>query len=261
MAHLFREVLPQLLYLAKLQIRFASLVPPGRQVELYNRLTQVSKHVHCSHNASDVLAFIVEILSVPKDSPGCIVEAGCFKGGSTAKFSLFAKLVGRPLVVFDSFQGIPANEEPQEKSILGHSIKDAFPGGSFCGSLDEVRANVEKYGEIDVCRFVPGWFEDTMPHFNEPVCAAFLDVDLASSTKSCLKYLYPLLIPGGVICSQDGHFPRVIEVFSDDRFWEEEVGYKRPPIEGLRKRPVIRVVKPAGERAPLSATTPATPLA
>lgn len=261
MTHLFREVLPQLVLLAKLQVRFASLVPPGEQIKLYNRMTRVSKHVPCSHNASDVLAFIVEILSVPKDSPGCIVEAGCFKGGSTAKFSIIAKRVGRPLVVFDSFQGIPPHEEPHEKSILGHSIQDCFPPGSFCGSLDEVKGNVEQYGEIDVCRFVPGWFENTMPQFSEPVCAAFLDVDLASSTKTCLKHLYPLLVPGGVICSQDGHFPRVIDVFSDDRFWEEEVGCKRPPVEGLRKRPVIKVVKPAAQGQLVAARTPARPLA
>lgn len=46
-------------------------------------------------------------------------------------------------------------------------------------------------------RFIKGWFEDTMPVFNERIIAAYIDVDLASSTKTCLKYLYPLLVPGG----------------------------------------------------------------
>ena len=44
-------------------------------------------------------------VSVPDLSPeleGCIVEAGCFKGGSAAKFSLIAEKLGRPLIVFDS---------------------------------------------------------------------------------------------------------------------------------------------------------------
>jgi O-methyltransferase len=52
--------------------------------------------------------------------PGVIVEAGCYKGGSTAKFSLMAEKVNRDLVVFDSFQGIPENAEPHEKDMFGN---------------------------------------------------------------------------------------------------------------------------------------------
>ena len=72
---------------------------------------------------------------------------------------------------------------------------------------------------------------------------AYLDVDLASSTKTCLKYLYPLVIPGGIIYSQDGDFPLVIEVFNDDRFWENEVGCKKPDIEGLGKKKLLKIIK------------------
>ncbi len=49
-----------------------------------------------------------------------------------------------------------------------------------------------------------------MPCFEQPVLGAYIDVDLASSTIACLKYLYPRLVPGGVIVSQDGDFPLVI---------------------------------------------------
>ena len=41
----------------------------------------------------------VAILSIPKDKDGCIVEAGSYKGGSTAKFSLFAKLANREILI------------------------------------------------------------------------------------------------------------------------------------------------------------------
>ena len=64
------------------------------------------------------------MLSIPKDSEGCIVEAGVYKGGSGAKFSIFAKLVGRRLILFDSFESLPKNLENHDKSILGHSIKN-----------------------------------------------------------------------------------------------------------------------------------------
>ena len=101
-----------------------------------------------------------------------------------------------------------------------------------------------KYGSIEPCRFIKGWFENTMPAFSERIVAAFIDVDLASSTRTCLKYLYPLLVPGGIIYSHDGDFPLVIEVFMDNDFWEKEVGSKKPYIEGLGERKLIRIIKP-----------------
>lgn len=246
MGRCWREVILEMIELARLQTRFASHIPSvSLQMTLLRRMRTISKHVPCAHNTSEPLSFIVDLLAAPKAAKGCIVEAGCYKGGSTSKFSIFARLLDRPLVVFDSFEGLPPNAEDHNKSILGHSVREWFQGGRFSGSLDEVRHNVSTYGEVDVCRFVKGWFDETMPLFRETVCAAYLDVDLASSTRTCLKHLYPLLVPGGVICSQDGDFPLVIEVLADDRFWEEEVGCGRPHIEGLGRRKLIRIVKPA----------------
>src|SRR5207244_1008155 len=140
-------------------------------------------------------------------------EAGCYKGGSTAKFSLAAHAAGKELVVFDSFQGLPENEEPHGTTIFGEVIR--FKKGHYRGTLDEVSDNVSRFGKIGSCRFVPGWFEATLTDFQVPVSAIYLDVDLAASTRTCLKYLYPLLEPGGILYSQDGHIPLVIAVFED----------------------------------------------
>jgi len=110
--------------------------------------------------------------------------------------------------------------------------------------LSEVKRNVVRYGDLGVCTFVKGWFDDTMPKFSKLIAAVFLDVDLASSTRTCLKYLYPLLTPGGVLYSHDGHLPLVVDVFRDSSFWKKEVGCSRPYIEGLGKRKLIRIIKP-----------------
>jgi len=219
----------------------------GKRLAFARRLARISQNVLCPHNQSQIIAFLSAFLALPPEKEGCIVEAGSYKGGSTAKFSIGARMVNRQLVAFDSFEGLPENLEPHEKSILGHSIENAFEGGRFCGTLEEVKANVSKYGEPDVCRYIQGWFDETMPDFSEKICAAYVDVDLASSTKTCLKYLYPLLIPGGVLVSQDGDFPLVIEVFDDDEFWENEVGCKKPHIEGLGSRKLLKIVKPVGQ--------------
>lgn len=141
--------------------------------------------------------------------PGCIVEAGAYKGGSASKLSLAARLAGRRLYVFDSFSGLPIHDEPHSKSIFGGQI--AFPAGAWRGTIDEVRATIDRYGVSEVCELVPGWFDDTLPGFTEPVAVAYIDVDLATSTRICLAYLYPLLIRDGVLFSQDGHVPLVVD--------------------------------------------------
>jgi len=67
--------------------------------------------VKSQHNQSEILAFVWTILTRPKQDRGVIFEARCYKGSSTAKFSLAAIFGGRGLIVFDSFQGIPDNAE------------------------------------------------------------------------------------------------------------------------------------------------------
>ena len=51
------------------------------------------------HYQGQILAFVRAILAAPRDTNGVIVEAGCYRGVSSAKFSLAAKLVGKKLAV------------------------------------------------------------------------------------------------------------------------------------------------------------------
>lgn len=213
-------------------------MPPRERKQLLSRFKRISRDVESPHDESHVLTFVVQCLR-RREVPGVLVEAGCFKGSSTAKFSIVASMLGKQLVVFDSFQGLPPNDEAHTESILGHSIEGWFDQGNFRGTLDEVRAAIETYGEIEACELVPGWFEDTMPSFDRPIAAGYLDVDLASSTRTCLKHLYPLVSPGGALVSQDGDFPLVLEVFEDRSFWENEVGCPMPEIDGLGQRKML----------------------
>ena len=96
-----------------------------------------------------------------------------------------------------------------------------FVRGLYAGAEEEVRANVARFGEIGVCEFIKGWFSDALPRLAEPVAVAFIDVDLAESTRTCLRYIYPRLVPGGVFLSHDGNLPLCIEVFRDERLWND----------------------------------------
>jgi O-methyltransferase len=192
------------------------------------------------HYQRQILDFVKAILRAPRDKPGVVIEAGCFRGVSTAKFSLAAKLAAKQLVVLDSFQGIPPNKEKHE--IYGKSV--TFDEGDYAASLDEVKKNISDYGDIDSCRFVAGWFDDTLPDFTDPVAVVYLDVDLVSSTTTCLKYLWPLLEPGGLVMSQDGHLTRIQELFNDENFWRDEIGCEAPVVTYIRATQLLSVRKP-----------------
>lgn len=196
-----------------------------RRLVIMFRFFAISTSIPSLHKQAEILQFVRGVL-LKRDVEGCIVEAGAYKGGSAAKFSIIAKLVNKQFVIFDSYRGLPESQEPWDRSIVGTKVN--FSAGRYHGSLNEVRENIERYGEIGTCRFVEGWFEDTMPDFSGPVAAAYLDVDLASSTKTCLKYLYPLLSPGGAIYTQDAHLPLVRAAFTDGEFWLNEVGCSTP---------------------------------
>jgi len=190
----------------------------------------ISDSVICTHSNRQMLEVISAALSFSGDPEGCIVQAGCYKGGSTAKMSIAANMVQRQLIVFDSFEGMPENNEHLGK-------------GEWSGTLEEVQDNLRRFGSIEVCEFFKGWFDDTMPTFERPIVAIYLDVGLSSSNRTCIKYLYPLLVPGGVLFSQVRNLAPVVELYDNDEFWRNEVGYPKPKIEGLGVTSLVKIVK------------------
>ncbi len=211
----------------------------GDRWRLVRAFYQISYRVDCPHTEHELLTIARRILNLGQGVQGAIVEAGAFHGGSTAKLSLVAKLCGRELEVFDSFEGMPENTETHGKSIFGR--EHHFPKGSHAVGLEEVKENVSRYGDITRAQFHKGWFSETMPHFKKPVAVACINADLVQSTKDCLHNLYPLLSPGGIIFSQDGHFPWIIELLKDRTFWEREIGIKKPKMEGLGSSKLVAI--------------------
>jgi O-methyltransferase len=200
--------------------------------------------VDCPHTEHEMISITRQILDLGVAAagvPGAIVEAGSFHGGSTAKLSLVAALCNRQLEVFDSFAGMPENNEAHGKSIYGR--EHHFPKGSHAVPFEEVKNNVARYGDASRTHFHKGFFSDTMPSFHEPVAAACVNVDLVQSTRDCFHYLYPLLPPDGIIISQDAHFPWIIELFESDAFWRDEIGIKKPAMEGLGTLKFVTVRK------------------
>lgn len=169
---------------------------------------------------------------------GVLVEAGCYQGVSTARLSHLAEVLDTQLVVFDSFEGLPVHSERHRVTITGRPVRGWFLPGALAATLDEAQVTVKEHGVPERVDWMPGWFVDTMPGFNLPVAGAFLDVDLAGSTRTCLDHLWPLLTDRGVIVSQDGHLPLVVD---EIHRWADTADPRPSQIEGLGVRQMVRI--------------------
>jgi O-methyltransferase len=206
------------------------------------RFWRISAMVNCPHTQHEMLSVAHAIFASTAPRAALIIEAGAYKGGSTAKLSLCAMLANRTLAVYDSFVGIPENDEVHQMHFDQQGVA-IFKPGDYAGSLEDVKNAVARFGAPEMCSYHQGWFCDTLNDFNQPVAVAYIDVDLISSTRDCLTPLYRNLIPGGVIFSQDGHLSGIIDLLKDEKYWRE-VGGPAPIISGLGHRKLIKITKP-----------------
>jgi len=172
-----------------------------------------------------------EILSIPIEVKGDVVECGVWKGASAASLSCVCRAVKRRLWVCDSFQGLPADGMARHTG-MHTAVYGYYREGMFEGALEEVRENIRRCGEIDVCTFLPGYFEKSLALLKDPVAFAFLDVDLASSTRDCLQYIWPLLVEDGAIYTDDAGDLDVAKVFFDESWWRTTLGQPAPGYVG-----------------------------
>jgi O-methyltransferase len=122
---------------------------------------------------------------------GDVAEFGCFKGLSSSVLSTACRHLGVTLHIYDSFGGLPASASPY------------YVASEFRGSLDEVRDNIERFGDLPSCEFHPGFFSDSMAgRTRKPLCLAWVDVDLESSAQDMAAIFDDLSPRGGVISNE-----------------------------------------------------------
>jgi O-methyltransferase len=147
-----------------------------------------------------------------------VIEAGCWKGGTTAKLSLACARFGYQLHVYDSFKGVPEW------------------GFEYCATEAEVRANVRRFGDLGVCTFHPGWFSDTLRDLPVPFRArlVYIDCDTPAGTLDVLSGVVPALTADGVLYTQDYHLDEVRRVLHDPATWSA-LGVEQPRIEHVAR--------------------------
>ncbi|MDQ6786879.1 MAG: TylF/MycF family methyltransferase [Acidobacteriota bacterium] len=171
------------------------------------------------------LAMALKIFETPPDVEGAIVECGTWKGGSAANLSLVCRMTGRKLLIYDSFEGLP-------EKVEGDREAGGYETGDYCGTLEEVRENIRRYGAIEVCEFVQGWFNDTLPQLKQPVLLAFLDVDYEASLETCVRYIWNNLTEKGYIFIDEYVGLDYCSIFYSETYWKRFFNRTPPGLVG-----------------------------
>jgi O-methyltransferase len=196
-----------------------------RKIVLAYRMWKTTRHVTTGTSYKAHLAMASKLAEIPPDVEGVVVECGSWLGGSTANLSLICDIVGRDLVVYDSFEGLPA---PEGDDL--YAKEEAT--GMLKGELEEVRENVRRWGAVNRCTFRKGWFKDTLPQHTEPVVLAFLDVDWQASLDDCVTHLWPHLTDKGYVFIDEFVLGNYCALFWSERYWKTRFDTTPPGLIG-----------------------------
>lgn len=208
------------------------LVKQSERARIVERFEMIDAHIPMATTATDGL-FLAELL-LNMQAGGAIIECGCYAGGSTAKLSIIAKHLDRSLIVFDSFEGLPVVEQKylrDQHCRRSDAWVTDWAAGRYAARLDEVKDNIKKLGEPSVCKFVKGWFSETLTDENLPgqIAFAFADVDLANSARDCFASLWPRLSDGGIFVTHDTAYIKVLQELYNPELWSKQL-HAIPPI-------------------------------
>tara|TARA_R110002049_G_scaffold63757_1_gene169193 strand:- start:3201 stop:4007 length:807 start_codon:yes stop_codon:yes gene_type:complete len=177
------------------------------------------------------LVMAMKLLEVPPHVKGAVVECGCWKGGATVNLSLIARITGRELIVYDSFEGLPPPTAGDP--IAERSFRNGFVPGIYGGALEEVTENVRRYGAVEVTRFEKGWFKDTLQHHKGPIALLFMDVDYYASLHDCLLNLWPSIVNRGFVFLDEYRNMAYCSVFFSEKYWSKYFSTPPPGLVGI----------------------------
>ena len=189
---------------------------------------------------------------------GDVIEAGVWRGGASILIRAVLDSLGddRPLWLADSFEGFP---EPDEETFPADSERDLSRFDFLSVPVEEVRENFARLGLDDNLRFVPGFFDETMPTLRGRSWSLVrLDSDTYESTQVALDSLYPGLAAGGYLIVDDYHLLPECKRAVDDFRTRHEIAEPLESIDwnGVRWR---RESEPSEEERRPAAEAPARP--
>ena len=168
------------------------------------------------------LARIVRSL---ENFPGAILECGTHHGATLLGMAHILRSRGIPARIYglDSFAGFPepTAEDAQDDGTMHPWVHRGFLGEA---SLEELTARLTRMGLAEHVTLIKGYFRDTLPRLAaEHFSLVHLDCDLYSSYMECLEFVYPRMLPDGIIVFDDYGSPpyagaqRAVDEFFADR--------------------------------------------
>jgi O-methyltransferase len=199
---------------------------PVARTTLVRQIFRNTRSIPSASTGLEQLYLVDEILKLPRDLPGAVIELGCYRGSTTATLSLACRHAGRKLIVCDSFQGLPDLAPGEDRqSNPWNANPNTYSKGEYAGTLTQVKEAVAKFGAIEVCTFVEGFFSDTLPGLTENLVMVFEDADLISSVRDVLRYTWPRLQPGCKFFCHEAQDLKVATLFFEpQRYWSTPPG-------------------------------------
>lgn len=180
-----------------------------------------------------------ELFKQAADKQGAIIECGVFKGTSLVRFAGFRKLLdkeqGRKIVAFDTFGDFPGTDFTPDKKLRDKLIADA--GGQSISTSQLMEVLRHKKSETGV-ELVAGDINQTVPEYVRSyprlqIALLNIDVDIYEPTVTILKYLYPLVVSGGMVMLDDyGVFPgetKAVDEYFNGKIEIKKLSYSKTP--------------------------------
>lgn len=123
---------------------------------------------------------------------GIFVECGVGRGATTRAYLNLVRdgiLTKRDVYGLDSFEGLPEGSKHDMPDVKGRVNRP----------IELIQEWLPNYTDFNI-NIIKGWFSETLTKIPvTDIAIAHIDVDIYSSYKECLEYLYPQVIPGGII--------------------------------------------------------------
>ncbi len=155
---------------------------------------------------------------------GDVAEVGVYRGGSAKLLAAAFAGSGKSIHLFDTFAGMPE---------VTPELDGDYRTGDFADtSLEAVR---RLFAPDDPVYWHAGVFPQTAdPVKDRQFCFVYIDVDIYRSTKDCLEFFYPRLVPCGCF-------------MLDDYQSVKAPGVKQAVTEFLRGKPETPIITAKGQ--------------
>jgi len=177
----------------------AATYSPWLADEEFDRIYQVIRH----HTLVDIYRcfelwqLVAEAAKLPC---GDIIEIGVWRGGTGAMIARQCRLTGieGPVYLCDTFKGV----------VKAGSRDVAYVGGEHADTNQAAVRELIRALELDRVRILEGVFPDDTSHLIGDRAFRFchIDVDVYDSAKDILTWVWPRLIPGGMVIYDDYGF-------------------------------------------------------